>query len=48
MVDLAFTTLVVATIGWAGAATAGRMLRRTPTPTVPGPFTPNSETQPEA
>ncbi len=45
LVLLAFTTLVVATIGWGGAAAAGRLLRRTPTPTVPGPISPNPETQ---
>jgi hypothetical protein len=48
LVLLAFTTLVFATIGWAGAAAAGRLLRRAPAPTVPGPITPNSETQQEA
>jgi hypothetical protein len=48
LVLLAFTTLVVATIGWGGAAAAGRLLRRTPTPAVPGPISPNSETQQEA
>jgi hypothetical protein len=48
LIDLFLTTLVAATIGWGGAAAAGRLLRRTPTPTAPGPFTPNPETQPEA
>jgi hypothetical protein len=33
---LLFTTLVVATVGWAGAAAAGRVLRRSPAPTGPG------------
>jgi hypothetical protein len=36
---LGFTILVFATIGWGGAAAAGRLLRRTPTAT--GPVTPN-------
>ncbi len=48
LVLLAFTTLVLATIGWGGAAAAGRLLRRTPAPAVPGPISPNSETQQEA
>ena len=48
LILLVFTTLVVATIGWGGAAAAGRLLRRTPTPTVPGPISPNSEPQQEA
>jgi hypothetical protein len=48
MVDLAVTILIIATIGWAGAAAASRLLRRTPTTTVSGPFSPNPETQQEA
>jgi hypothetical protein len=48
LVLLAFTTMVVATIGWGGAAAAGRLLRRTPTPPVPGPISPNTDTQQEA
>jgi hypothetical protein len=48
LVLLAFTTLVIATIGWGGAAAAGRLLHRTPTPAVPGPISPNPETQQEA
>jgi hypothetical protein len=48
MVDLAVTTLVVATIGWGGAAAAGRFLRRTPPPTVSGPISPSPEPQQEA
>jgi hypothetical protein len=48
MVLLAFTTLVFATIGWGGAAAAGRLLRRTPTLTVPDSFTSNPESQQEA
>ena len=39
LVLLGFTTLVFATIGWGGAAAAGRLLRRTPTAT--GPVTSN-------
>ena len=46
LIDLFLTTLVAATIGWGGAAAAGRLLRGTPT--VPGPISPNPETQPEA
>ena len=37
VVSLLFSLMVTATIGWAGAAVAGRLLRRTPTPTVAGP-----------
>jgi hypothetical protein len=48
LIMLAFTTIVVAIIGWAGAAAAGRLLRRAPTPTRPGPLTHNPEAQPEA
>ncbi len=48
LVLLGFTTLVVATIGWGGAAAAGRLLRRAPTSTVPGPISPNPEAQQEA
>ena len=48
MILLAFTTLVVATIGWGGAAAAGRLLRRTPTPTIAGSISPNPEPQQEA
>jgi hypothetical protein len=40
LVLLGFTTLVFATIGWGGAAAAGRLLRRTPTATAP--VTPDS------
>ena len=48
MVLLAVTTLIVATIGWGGAAAAGRLLRRTPTPTIAGPISPDPEPQQEA
>ena len=48
LVLLAFTILVFPTIGWGGAAAAGRLLRRTPTLTAPGPVTPNPESQQEA
>jgi hypothetical protein len=48
LILLAFTTLVVATIGWGGAAAAGRLLRRAPAPAIPGPISPNPETQQEA
>jgi hypothetical protein len=48
LVLLFLTTMVAATIGWGGAAAAGRLLRRTPTPTMPGPINPNPETQQEA
>jgi hypothetical protein len=40
LVLLGFTTLVFATVGWGGAAAAGRLLHRTPTATAP--VTPNS------
>ena len=46
LVLLGFTTLVFATIGWGGAAAAGRLLRRTPTATAP--VTPNSVPPQEA
>ena len=46
MVLLFFTTLVFATIGWGGAAAAGRLLRRTPTATAP--VTPDSVPPQEA
>jgi hypothetical protein len=39
LVLLGFTTVVFATIGWGGAATAGRLLRRTPA--AAAPVTPN-------
>jgi hypothetical protein len=48
MVSLIFTTLVVATVGWGGAAAAGRLLRRTPTLTATGPLPSNPESQQEA
>jgi hypothetical protein len=48
MVFLVLTMLVSATIGWGGAAAVGRLLRRPPTPAVPDPFSPNSESQQEA
>jgi hypothetical protein len=48
MVLLAFTILVFPTIGWAGAAAAGSLLRRTPALTSAGPVTPNPESQQEA
>jgi hypothetical protein len=43
LVLLGFTTLVFATIGWGGAAAAGRLLRRTPTaarPVISNPVPP--------
>jgi hypothetical protein len=46
LVLLGFTTLVFATIGWGGAAAAGRLLRRTPTATAP--VTPDSVPPKEA
>jgi len=48
MVLLAFTILVFPTIGWAGAAAAGRLLRRPPALTSAGPVTSNPESQQEA
>jgi hypothetical protein len=48
LVFLVLTVLVTATIGWAGAAAASRLLRRTPTPAAPGPISPNPELQQEA
>jgi hypothetical protein len=48
LISLFFATMVVATIGWGGAAAAGRLLRRTPAPAAPGPISPDSETQQEA
>jgi hypothetical protein len=46
LVLLGFTILVFATIGWGGAAAAGRLLRRAPTAT--GPLTANSVPPQEA
>ena len=46
LVLLGFTTLVFATIGWGGAAAAGRLLRRTPT--AAAPVTPDSVPPQEA
>jgi hypothetical protein len=46
LVLLGFATLVFATIGWGGAAAAGRLLHRTPTATTPA--TPNSVPPQEA
>jgi hypothetical protein len=40
---LVIGTLIVATVGWAGAAGAGLLLRRTPTPTIIGPISSISE-----
>ena len=48
MVDLFLTAMVVATVGWAGAAAASRLLRRTATPAGPDPLVSNPETQQEA
>jgi hypothetical protein len=45
---LAFTILVFPTIGWAGAAVAGRLLRRGLASTGTGPVTPNLDSQQEA
>jgi hypothetical protein len=46
LIFLVFTTMVVATVGWGGAAAAGRLLRRIPArPTVKGPLTPQAETR---
>jgi len=45
VVDLIIGTLIIATVGWAGAALTGRLIRRTPTPTPAGPLTPNPEAQ---
>lgn len=48
LVLLAFTSVVFATVGWGGAAAAGRLLRHTHPPAVTGPFSPDSETRQEA
>ena len=48
MVLLAFTILAFPTIGWAGAAAAGRLLRRGLASTGTGPVTPNLDSQQEA
>jgi hypothetical protein len=45
MIILAYATFVVATVGWGGAASAGRLLRRTPPPAIAGPISPNPEPQ---
>jgi hypothetical protein len=46
LVDLLLTTLVTATVGWAGAA-ATACLRRSPAPTPPGPFIPTAYPDPQ-
>jgi len=48
LIFLVVTTLVVATVGWGGAAAAGRLLRRTPAPATPGPIGPVPGPQQEA
>ena len=48
IVQLVIGTLVIATVGWAGAALAGLLLRRTPRPTIAGPIGPKPETPQEA
>jgi hypothetical protein len=48
LIDLALITMIVATVGWGGAAAASRLLRHTPTPAVPGPISPDPGTQQEA
>ena len=40
LVDLLLTTLVTATVGWAGAAAADRLRHGSPGPAQPGPFIP--------
>jgi hypothetical protein len=40
LVDLLLTTLVTATVGWAGAAVAAHLRHGSPTPAQPGPFIP--------
>jgi hypothetical protein len=39
MVDLVIGTLIIATVGWAGAALAGLLLHHTPSPAPAGPST---------
>jgi uncharacterized membrane protein len=48
IVLLAFTIIVFPAIGWAGAAAAGRLLRRAPALTSAGPVISNPESQQEA
>jgi hypothetical protein len=38
LIDLLLGTLLTATVGWAGAASAGRLRRGSPPPGLPGPF----------
>ena len=47
LVDLLLTTLVIATVGWAGAAAAARLRRGSPAPTLPGPFIPPANPGPQ-
>jgi hypothetical protein len=42
-VDLLMTTLVTATVGWAGAAATAWLRGRSPAPTRPGPFIPAAD-----
>jgi hypothetical protein len=42
LIDLVVGTLIVATVGWAGAALAGRLIRRTPAAAHAGGSTPHS------
>src|SRR6266487_3351977 len=47
LVDLLLTTLVIATVGWAGAAAAARLRRGSPAPPLPGPLIPPVSPGPE-
>ncbi len=47
LVDLLLTTLVIATVGWAGAAAAARLRRGSPAPPLPGPLIPPASPDPQ-
>jgi hypothetical protein len=47
LIDLLLGTLLAATVGWAGAACAGRLRHRSPAPTLSGPFTPAASPDPQ-
>jgi hypothetical protein len=47
LTGLLLGTLLTATVGWAGAACAGRFFRGSPAPGLPGPFIPDASSDPQ-
>jgi hypothetical protein len=47
LIDLLLGTLLAATVGWAGAASAGRLRHSSPAPALPSPFTPAASPDPQ-